>query len=444
MAKATWLIEYRAGSYRFGRPRQDGTLTDTAPTDPTAPAPLVAAMQEAGYCGQPTMLAIPSPWCVSTSVVLASRRLARNRQAVAYALEERLPLSAEDIVYDFLTQDTYAFGVAADTSALLPIVRSLEEAGVEVATITPTAMLLLERLAQGRRLPRDGVVLLMNGAGCDFVVLAAARPQQWRYLPLDSEVVTRETAALLLTQAAEIVLPVLAVNLSDEMAASLGDMGPEVTVTRQEFENDQALLAAAADILARGKRPWIELRRDQIGQYDPYRLMRGSLRLLLLVLLITLMSLTTVARIRASKYQSLTDSLNREKQAVFQQLLPEARVPTGIRSRLESERRMLLGMSADNIQAPELKSVTGCLVDALDALPTDLRFRLLEIRLEESSAYLEGEVRRHGDVDSIASSLRARGFAVDPPRTEQLAAECVSFSLSMSTFPPPNNHELKK
>ncbi|MHB8974213.1 MAG: type II secretion system protein L [Pirellulaceae bacterium] len=441
MSKVTWLIEYRAGSYRFGRPRQDGELTDTSPTDPTDPASLVAAMQEAGYSGQPTMLAIPSSWCVSTSVVLASRRLARNRQAVAYALEERLPLSAEDIVYDFLAQDTFAFGVAADTSALLPIVRSLEEAGLEVATITPTAMLLLEHLAQRRRLPSDGVVLLGSGESCDFFVLAAARPQQWRCLPLDREVIARETAALLLAQANDLVLPVTAVNLSDEVAASLDNLGPEIGVTRQACDHDQALLAGAAEVLCRGQRPWIELRRDLIGEYDRYRLMRGSLRLLLLVVLITFVSLTTVARIRASRYQALTDALNNQKQALFQELFPEARVPTGIRSRLESERRMLVGMSVGNVQAPQLTSVTLRLVDALDALPTDLRFRLLEIRLEESSAYLEGEVRRHGDVDLLASSLRTRGFTVDPPRTEQLASEGVSFSLSLSTLPPPAEHE---
>ena len=72
MSHETWLIQYRAGSYRFGRTRWDSALTDIPPTDPTAVAPLLAAMTSAGYAGQPTMLAIPSPWCVSTSVVLAS------------------------------------------------------------------------------------------------------------------------------------------------------------------------------------------------------------------------------------------------------------------------------------------------------------------------------------------------------------------------------------
>ena len=318
-------------------------------------------------------------------------------------------LSAEDIVYDFVAHDTYAFGVAADTTTILPIVRSLEQAGIEVATITPTAMLLLERLLQLRRLPTDGVVLLPNGDGCDFFVFSGTRPQQWRCLPLEAEILTRETAALLLTQGDDRVLPVTAVNLTDELAASLTDLGSDINLTNQECEHDEALLAAAADVLMRGKRPWIELRRGQLGQYDPYRLMRGSLHLLLVTLLVAITCLTAVAWIRASMYKELTDSVNSQKHEIFRQLFPEARVPTGIRSRLESERRTLVGMSVGNIQAPELHSVTAFLVDTLDVLPTDLRFRLLEIRWEESTAYLEGEVRRHGDVDIIASSLHRAG-----------------------------------
>ncbi len=406
--------------------------------DPTDVAPLLAAMTDAGYAGQATMLAIPSAWCMSAFVVLASRRLARNRQAVAYALEERLPLSAEDMVYDVLTHDTYALGVAVEAAAMVPVVGALEQAGIQVATVVPTAMVLLPRLLQLRRLPHSGVVLLAAGDGCDFLVLSGRRLQQWRWLPLESDALVRETAAFVLAQCDEEAVPVTAINVPDGLAAALGELGDDIELTCEACALDEMLVATAADVLTRGTRPWIELRRGQLGQYDPYRLMRGALRAMLATLLLTIVCLTAVGWIRGDMYKELTGCCDSQKIDIFRQLFPEARVPTGIRSRLESEHRTLLGMSAGEMDAPALRAVTGSLVDMLHALPPELRFRLMEVRCEASTAYLEGEVRRHGDVDEIAASLRAQGFTVEPPRTEQLAGEGVGFTLSLSFLPPPD------
>jgi hypothetical protein len=100
---------------------------------------------------------------------------------------------------------------------------------------------------------------------------------------------------------------------------------------------------------------------------------------------------------------------------------------------------MLSGLSAtaQEQSAGMLRSITASLVGALAALPTDVRFRLLEIRFDEEQAYLAGEVRRHGDVDRLASALRAHGFEVASPRTEQLAEEGVGFALSLVATPIP-------
>ncbi len=435
MARPTWLIQYEGGQggmYRFGQIRADRAMAEVPAADPTSPDALVAALADAGYHGEPTMLAVPSQWCLPAAVTMASRRMARNRQAVSYAVEERLPLSAEDMVCDFVVRDTGAFGVAADTLTLLPVVRGLERAGIAILTITPTATLLLERLASLHGLPSDGVVLLASEDHCDLFVFARSTPRQWCYLPSDAEIVTRELAASLLMQGDETVLPVTAVNVTAEMAAALGSLEPEIAISRQELDNDRAVLAEAAEVLARGKRPWIELRRGPIGQYDPYGLMRGSIRFLVFALLVTTMAFAAVAWTRAEKCELVADSLNTQKRAVFQRLFPEARVPTGIRSRLQSERRKLSGMSALPDGTPELTSITGFFLDALGALPKDLRFRLLDMEFEEEAGQLDGEVRRHGDVDVIASSLRSHGFDVAPPHTDQRASGTIRYTLSVS------------
>jgi len=441
VSHTAWLIEYRNGAYRWARACADGQLTDMPPTQPNDAAALAEALADAGYAGEPVLLAIPSGWCLSGSVALASRRLARNRQAVAYALEEYLPLSAEEMVFDFMAPDTLAFAVAAEIAALLPVITSLEEAGLAVTTITPIAMLLLAHLAHTQQLPRTGVAALVDSHGCDWVLLAGARPQQWRCLPPDNAALARELAAELLARNEDGPLPVTVIGLNGPAALSVPQFDPDLELTITEVGRDEVFLAAADDVMSRGRRPWIELRRGQLGQYDPYRALRGSWYALLATLLFAMTCLSAVAWIRAGMCRELAATVDNQKRELFRQLFPGSRVPTGVLLRLESEQRKLAGTSRDNVPAPQLLGVTGYLLDMLDALPAELRLRLLDIQCAESTAYVEGEARQFGDVDTIAAALRERGFLVDPPSTERLAGEGVSFTLSITAFPPPAAHE---
>lgn len=436
MSPTPWLIQYRSGAYRLASLGKGGTLREVASGEPTDMSALQEGLTAAGYTSQSVMLAIPSPWCLSARVSLATRRLARNRQALAYAMEEQLPLSAEELVCDFLTHETEAFGVAAATQRLLPIVNALEQAGVAVVTISPSSLLLLEQLVRARVLPADGVVLVPDIDGCDYFQLAASRPRQWRWLPCEREHVVRELATLLLTHQEEALLPVTVIQSDDGPPWDLGDLGPEIQLQQQAWDHDETLLNAAREALRGGRRPWVELRRDQLGQYDPFGLMRGSLRLLTAAVLLACVCLAACGWIRAAKCDRLITALEDQKRQLFEALFPGSRVPTGIRARLESERRRLAGAAGAGEETFELKPVTDALVPSLAALPSDLRFRLLEIRVEQDRAYWEGEVRRHGDVDLLAASLRSLGFRVEPPRTEQLDGEGVAFSLQFLTSPP--------
>lgn len=432
VARVAWLIQYQSGSYRFARGEAGATLGEVAVADPSDTSELITSLATAGYAGQPALLAIPSQWCLSAQVVLSSRRMMRNRQAVAYAIEERLPLSAEEMVCDYIAVGGDTFGVAADTSRLLPIVQSLEQNGVSLVSVTPSALLLLQRCIRVRVLPASGLVLFPQPDGCDCFVVSGAHPRLWYYLPPDASEANREMAAVLLAQGDESFTSATVVAAEEKFYAELLHSQSDIALIHKEFDHDQGLLEAARDVLSGSDPPWIELRRGPIGEFDPLGPVRGSIRFLVVAFLIACLSLASAAWIRASKYDRWIRVFEDEKRRVFQDLFPEAHVPTGIRSRLESERRRLLGSSAGFAEFPEMRSVTGDLVEALDAFPPDLRFRLLEVRIERQALYFEGEVRRHGDVDLIASSLRSRGFMVEPPRTEQRDAEGVSFALRVT------------
>lgn len=443
MSRSPWLIQLESGKYRCTPVRLEASSGDERWIEANDPDAAAAAMQEAGYGGEPVLLAVPSEGCLCAAVVLTSRRLVRNRQALAYALEEQLPLAAEEMVCDFVTQGTTALGVAVEPATLKPIVRSLETAGVAVTTVTPSALLILDQLRRRDCLPADGLVVLIRQDHCDCFVTAGQKPQQWRYLSVDPVSLRREVAVHLMAgdPARESPLPVTIAAVDRRAVEALERLEPDIQVQYVELAEDETLLSAASGVLVQAERPWIELRRDEIGTYDPYVLVGGSLRFLTAACLLAVLSLTAVTWIHAGRYESAVQAFNAERGAIFQRLFPEARVPVGIRSRLESEREKLLGLRSDNLEAPELESATPMLLRTLDAMPRDLRFRLLEMQFENATGYLEGEARRHGDADVIAASLRAQGLSVEPPRTERLSNEGVAFSLAIGFDTPDGQHE---
>jgi hypothetical protein len=125
-------------------------------------------------------------------------------------------------------------------------------------------------------------------------------------------------------------------------------------------------------------------------------------------------------------------------------------VPADVRSRLDSEVRALRGLAGGDPSArpPDAPGLVA-LRDLLAGLPADVRFRVLEARLDGAKFTLEGQANTHGDADAIATALRQGGpdgngrrFVVDPPRTEQLPAagdgggpQAVSFTITGSFAP---------
>jgi hypothetical protein len=126
---------------------------------------------------------------------------------------------------------------------------------------------------------------------------------------------------------------------------------------------------------------------------------------------------------RAARYNRLAARCADEQREVFRQTVPRQPEPLDVPSRLASEQRALQGLSGDSTAPPPQPPGLVALRDLLARLPGDVRFRVLELRLDGASFVIEGQARSHSDADAIAESLRAAGgFSVDPPRTEQLSS----------------------
>ena len=90
------------------------------------------------------LLALASRQCLVATVSHTGRAMARNRQMLAYALEEALPLAAEDVACDFITLEGEALGVAVEVASLAALLSALESQSIQVASVTPAALLALQ------------------------------------------------------------------------------------------------------------------------------------------------------------------------------------------------------------------------------------------------------------------------------------------------------------
>jgi hypothetical protein len=231
-------------------------------------------------------------------------------------------------------------------------------------------------------------------------------------------------------ESGQMIEALVACGFTAEQCVSLRQRVGEIPLVEEDQTIESAVVDISGEILS-GKSPaWIELRRGEIGDYDPYRPIRGSLRLLGVAIGCLLITLAAALWIRGDKYQAASVSAQSEQQAVYRRLFPGQPAPVGVHVRLESEYRKLAGATIESDSNSQLCPVAPFMSSALGAVPDEMRFRIHEMRFERERVYLEGEVRRHSDADLLASALRSAGFEIPAPRTEQLAGEGVGFSLT--------------
>lgn len=452
-----------------------GPLAAVAAGPAAAPEELAQAAAEAlkaaGYAGQGTLLAVPSAWCLCAAVRTDDLPPRNWRQAMAYRLEERLPVSAEDVVADFVpaTDGDEALGVCVEKKALAPLVAALEGRGVAVDVVCPAALLALQHEAEQGAPSLTAAVLWRAGGAVELFCLRGRRPRAWYVLPDDPKDVRLHLEIEGVTVGGEPAGPApMVVVVGDSAAAARWSADLRVPVAHvsqaggaladgvlaDPTADDPALpqaLAMAAAVLAGGAVPWVNLRRDDLAVRDSLRAVRTPLTVAAAAVVLCLVSACAAMLWRAHRYDQLADRYADDQQAVFREAFPGRPVPADVKSRLASEERSLRGLAGGEPSArpPDAPGLLA-LRDLLAGLPTDVRFRLLEARLDGAKFTLEGQANTHGDADAVAAALRqggtdgpqARRFVVDPPRTEQLPAasegggsQPVSFTITGSIVP---------
>lgn len=111
-------------------------------------------------------------------------------------------------------------------------------------------------------------------------------------------------------------------------------------------------------------------------------------------------------------------------------MFPNFPIPVGVKARLESELTKLKGLQGAEATPDSTVSAISLLQGLLAALPSDRRFLIHEVRIEEGRLYLDSEVREHSDAEIIAQRLRTGGLEVASPRTQRLDDKRVSLRLT--------------
>ncbi len=370
------------------------------------------ALRGRGYQGQGVLLALPSAWCLSA--VLAVGDLPRqDRAAMAFRLEEKLPLAAENFTADFvLTADgDRALGVCASNEPLVSLVQALESAGVAVQSVTPAAVLALQSAIEDEE--GDALVVWGEGDGVNVFSVDGGRPVAWALVPAEAHAVglQMDVAAMELSGPR-----LLAYDVAAELAEQLG--GPVDVVGRTAI--DDVVASRAGDVLTGALVPWVEFRRGALAIDDPLRVVRRPLNAALAAAAVLCVVLAGVFLFRGWRYDGLARRYEAELAEEFRREFPGWAVPANVRRVVESERTKVVGAGTSAVPAEARESALKVLHDVLAALPADTGMSIEQLAVNDTSLQIDGRSRSSADADVLAAAARAAGMDVSPPQTQRL------------------------
>jgi hypothetical protein len=394
-----------------------------------------AALTEAGGSPGQALLALPSSWCLTATINTEDLERGNRRRAMGFRLEEHLPISAEQVVADFIayTKDE-ALGVAIDHDRVEPIVAALEAAGFDVRHICPAAM-LAAAAATERDPALSAAVIAYRHDGTttyDLVELDRGKPVRWWWSAEDADDIANHLRQIPSRAAS----PAVAfIGPSEARQAVVPDAVDVAWQTVKLDDADHAATDMGLKTLAEQAPPLVDLRVDRLAAANRYEIYRRPLLFAAAAVALLIVSVCFAAQWRGRAYQQIERGLAQKQVDIFNATMPNQRVPRGgiIKRRLVSEQRKfadLSGQVADG-QPDELLLRADALTDlyrVLSALPKDLRFRILDLGVEPDLVRLDGQALSHGEAERIATALRQTGrYDVEPPKTQALKEGGVSF-----------------
>lgn len=448
MAMAAWMLELDRTAWRLYAEGEHAARPVVAhkfeePELVSQPAAIREALTAQQYWGEPIVLALESTWCLATTLSVNRPQELRDRRTMLYRLEEWIPWEAEESVADYSTAGKRALVVAVNRSPLAEFIGGLEAAGIPIQSIVPSALLAAAAHMALGDWPDQHVVLFESDGCFDLIFIEGNKPAKWLWLHATTAALTRELEHVALDTGESISCTSYGLSDAARQALQASSFVRLISDPRAEKCRAELGISAAAEILQGRIGAPIELRHSAFGHKRGHVALRKYSVVLQAAAALFLIAMAAILLHRGQAAARRAEMLTGQQVKVFRDLFPNTKVPTGIKSRLESELAKLKGLQGDDVSLPDNSPATTLLHRLLASMPTDRRFRLLEIRIEDGRVYLDGEVRDHSDAEAIAQRLRAQGFEVPAPRTQRLDDKRVSLRIT-GMLPPTAKLAMRK
>jgi hypothetical protein len=371
------------------------------------------------------LVALPSSSCLCASISTDDLDRGRRRRAMSYALEEHLPIAAEQMVFDYQDHGRSVLGVCIETDAIAPIIQACQSQGLSVGPIVPAAMLTAMHASEQQP---DADAFVIGEGAIDIILLEGGKPVRWQWFAEDRN----EAAAYLRDIQSQRDQPLKRIDFGRALLDQSDDSSPVADATEP---NAMSAAAACGQKVLEGRlTPWFDLRRDALARPNPLETYRRSLAAVVVGLVLLLVGVLGMSLYRGGQYAQLADGYRSGQVARFKQVLPDQRLPVNITGRLRSEARKLAGLSGHGEDAADVASLrpTSALIHLhgiLASLPPRVKLSLADLSIQPKRIQMRGQTLSHGDAEAIADALRATGrYEVDPPRSQALrGAEGVDF-----------------
>lgn len=444
VSKTIWLIIPSEDRATILRAHGNGVDVFSAEADDetTLAQAIAKVFSEQEYEAQPVLLA---PRSTDVLCVSLEPDPSANRQAMLYELEEYLPLPAEEFVADIYSHDNGRFAGVIDKNKVLPLLDELATHEILVQSIVPLSILAAQYLAHNPE-TIDGLRCLDWGYENEnlsdgnrielFFLTPEGLPISWQLLDQSPETLRQAMLSAILHYDKNIVVD--SPHLPDDLREMLKSLDRVKLATTEPVDSEEsgdllqiAIVRQAEDILARKKKPWWEFCRDDLAMRGTDRVLGKSTRILLWGGVALAAALCLVLFVRMFKYDRMAIEARQEQESAFRQALPEQKLQTGFRNRLESEYTKMSAQRENTGDIPQRESALVPLLKIMQALPKKVRYRFPEIRIEQNNIRLDGQLQVHGDAELIATALEEAGFEVETPSTQQTGTQGVAVRLTI-------------
>ncbi len=381
-------------------------------------------LQQAGCLDRPVILALPSSWCAAGTVSLDDLPRKDRREALAYRLEEVLPVAAEHFSADFIFHKHEALGVCAIHEKIRPIVDAFEARNISIHTIVPAALLIAQAYSKDKQDSNANVLIWRHDDWCDVIMLDEKRQNAVGWSMLSDE---PESVLLHLNMCALRNRTVRGVVLLDDQSSPGVDYSscvPEaIGLNRVEDDPYLAGTELADQILHGQVESWIDLKDETLGGVGWVKQIGKPFKAVLVATLLLLLCVNGALLWRAGQYDKLADDYRAKERAIYEDLHPGQAPPLAINMRLAGELRKHRGMQGQSESLPDPPATLSLLHDVLGKLPTEIRLRILELRIEDDQVYLDMQSRSQPDVAAIKNALDGGGIRAEVMHADRLQGE---------------------